>query len=276
MALILVSFGKLPSFGFMDIQGIVWFDVNGNGIRESGEPGINGVHVNFETTAFPAFFFGTTYNNGGVDGFYGITAVPPFLPIDCDTNGYLRVEISAGFVITAFHQGGNSSVDSDIHPETELSDLLLNSCPNVSFPTPDVVYQVDIGLTGSPGPLDFEGFLSPIGGADATGGSYNSPLRTFKLNSTIPVKFSISSSGSPVLTGVHTLQLIKWSSQTDSTPPIDATPTDAATTGDQFQLVGTQWHFNLDAQATGMSVGTWQIVATLSDDSEHFAWIQIK
>jgi hypothetical protein len=37
-----------------------------------------------------------------------------------------------------------------------------------------------------------------------------------------------------------------------------------------------QWHFNLDTTATGMSVGKWQIIAVLSDGSQHSAWIQIK
>jgi hypothetical protein len=102
------------------------------------------------------------------------------------------------------------------------------------------------------------------------------PLRTFKLESTIPVKFTATCGGSPVLTGVHTLQAVKWSSQTDSDPAIDATPSDAATTGNQFRLVGDEWHFNLDTKATGMSIGRWQLIATLSDGSQHSVWVQIK
>ena len=125
-------------------------------------------------------------------------------------------------------------------------------------------------------PLGFAGFLAPIGGADATGGSFADPLRTFKLKSTIPVKFTASCGGSPALTGLHTLQAIKWSSQTDSDPAIDATPTDAATIGNQFRLVGSEWHFNLDTKATGLSAGIWQLIATLSDGSQHTVWIQLK
>src|SRR5205814_1657126 len=41
----------------------------------------------------------------------------------------------------------------------------------------------------------FTGFVSPIGGADTTGGSFASPLRTFKMGSTIPVKFTASCGG---------------------------------------------------------------------------------
>ncbi len=124
--------------------------------------------------------------------------------------------------------------------------------------------------------LVFTGFLAPISGADATGGSFASPLRTFKMNSTIPVKFSATCNGSPAVTGIHTLQVIKYSDATTPGTPIDATPSDAATTGDQFRLTGTDWHFNLDTRATGMSKGIWLFVATLSDGSQHTAWIQIK
>src|SRR5262249_54469774 len=56
-------------------------------------------------------------------------------------------------------------------------------------------------------PFDFTGFLPPIGGADATGGSFASPLRAFKMNSTIPVKFTATCGGSPVVTDIQTLQV---------------------------------------------------------------------
>jgi hypothetical protein len=135
-------------------------------------------------------------------------------------------------------------------------------------------FTVTVDTTAST--YQFTGFLSPIGGADGTGGSFASPLRTFKLKSTIPVKFTAWCDGSAVLTGVHTLQAIKYSEATTADTPIDATPTDAATTGNQFRLTDDQWHFNLDTKATGMSTGIWLLRATLSDASQHSVWIQIK
>jgi hypothetical protein len=122
----------------------------------------------------------------------------------------------------------------------------------------------------------FDGFLPPIGGADATGGSFDKPVRTFKLGSTIPVKFKISCGGAAVKDGAHTLQVIKYNSETTAAEPIDATPTDAATTGNQFKLTGDEWHFNLDTKATGMTTGTWQLKATLGDGSTHLVWIALK
>ena len=76
---------------------------------------------------------------------------------------------------------------------------------------------------------------------------------------------------------MHTLQVIKYSNATDSDPAIDATPTDAATTGNQFRLTSAttgEWHFNLNT--TPLSVGRWKLVATLADGTVHQVWITIK
>jgi hypothetical protein len=136
--------------------------------------------------------------------------------------------------------------------------------------------QSSCSFTVTRATLSFTGFMEPIGGADSTGGSFANPLRTFKLKSTIPVKFTAACGGAAVVSGIHRLQLIKYSNQTTASDPIDATPTDAATTGDQFRLTGGQWQFNLDTKGTGMSIGIWLLRATLSDGSQHSAWIQIK
>ena len=125
-------------------------------------------------------------------------------------------------------------------------------------------------------PIQFTGFLSPLGGADATGGSFTSPLRTFKAGSTIPVKFSATLAGAPVTTGVHSLRAVKYSDDTTVGTPIDATPQDAATAGNQFRFADGNWQFNLDTKSTGITKGVWQLTATLSDGSQHTGWIQIK
>jgi hypothetical protein len=128
----------------------------------------------------------------------------------------------------------------------------------------------------------FNGFFAPIGGSVETlnGGSFADPVRSFKLGSTVPVKFAITSRngtacGAPVLTGIHTLQAIYYSSATDSDQAIDATPTDAATTGNQFRLTDSEWHFNLSTKG-GFRAGTWILQATLQDGSIHTVWITIK
>jgi hypothetical protein len=121
----------------------------------------------------------------------------------------------------------------------------------------------------------YEGFYSPIAGY---GGSYNNTVKTFKLGSTVPVKFSAwwLGSGAPLTTGIHTLQAIKYSNATDSDTPIDATPSDAATIGNQFRLTDGQWHFNLSTKGNGFSAGTWLLIATLKDGTKHSVWITLK
>ena len=128
----------------------------------------------------------------------------------------------------------------------------------------------------------FNGFLSPIGGSVETlnGGSFADPVRAFKLGSTIPVKFALNSwngtaCGNAVTTGIHTLQAVKYNNAVDSETPIDASPTDAATTGNLFRLTDSQWHFNLSTKA-GFSQGTWLLKATLQDGSIHTVWVTIK
>jgi hypothetical protein len=102
-------------------------------------------------------------------------------------------------------------------------------------------------------------------------------VRAFKLNSTIPVKFTAICNGVPLTTGVHTLQATKYSNATDGDTAIDATPTDAATAGNQFRLDGTEWHFNMSTKALGGNAqGTYLLKATLFDGSSYSVWISIK
>jgi hypothetical protein len=154
--------------------------------------------------------------------------------------------------------------------------VTLGSNPNYNVTKTDGTLTITTGYC-------FTGFLSPIGGSVETlnGGSFADPLRAFKLGSTIPVKFAIATwngttCGAPVITGIHILQAAKYGTATDSDPPIDATPTDAATTGNQFRLTDSQWHFNLSTKGGGFSQGTWLLTATLQDGSIHTVWISIK
>lgn len=124
--------------------------------------------------------------------------------------------------------------------------------------------------------LGFAGFKPPLGGADASGGSFGNPLRAFKLNSAIPVKFAAACAGSRIVSGRHRLEVIPYTNPGTAGPAIAAVSKDAATTGDQFRLTGGEWHFNLDTRATGMRAGIWLLRATLSDGSQHSVWIQIK
>jgi len=156
-----------------------------------------------------------------------------------------------------------------------LGTLSAGSNYNTVLSATPVTFEIKTGYC-------FNGFFSPIGGSVETlnGGSFANPVRAFKLGSTIPVKFAISSwngttCGAPVTTGIHTLQAIYYSPALDPDPAIDASPTDAATTGNQFRLTDSEWHFNLSTKG-GFKAGTWLLKATLQDGSVHTVWITIK
>jgi hypothetical protein len=121
-------------------------------------------------------------------------------------------------------------------------------------------------------PYSFNGFLAPVGGEN---GQCGDTVRTFKVGSTIPFKFIITCDGSPVLTGVHTISVLKCSGGIDATDPVIALPTDAATTGNQFRLTDGQWHFNLSTK-TGYTQGSYKVTATLADGSSHYVYISLK
>ncbi|WP_395090406.1 PKD domain-containing protein [Armatimonas sp.] len=194
--------------------------------------------------------------------------------VSCCSSATLNGSASSdpdGDMLTYEWYEGTTLLSNAVSPTLALSAGIHNLTLTITDPSgassSDTV-QVTVEAFG------FDGFLSPINGADATGGSYASPLLTHKQGSAIPVKFRGSCCGNDVLSGVHTLQAIKYTSATASNPPINATSTDAATTGNQFRLTGSQWHFNLD---TGfLSKGTWKLVATLSDGSTHFVWVTLK
>jgi len=76
--------------------------------------------------------------------------------------------------------------------------------------------------------------------------------------------------------GVHTLQVVQRNDENTAGEPIDASPADAATEGNQFRWADDHWQYILDTQATNMGVGTWELRATLSDGSTHSVFIGLK
>src|SRR6185369_6419465 len=150
-----------------------------------------------------------------------------------------------------------------------------SKCENAVSPNYTFTY-VDGTVTVLTACSAFNGFLAPIGGAveNLSGGSFANPLRSFKLNSTIPVKFTAMCFGAPLTTGIQTLQAIKYSNSTTSDAAIDATPTDAATIGNQFRLTDGEWHYNLNTKGFGANgQGTWLLKATLFDGSTYSVWV---
>jgi len=114
-------------------------------------------------------------------------------------------------------------------------------------------------------PIAFDGFFSPIGGADATGGSCQLPLRSFKLGNVIPVKFDLLCNGTRFVGGTPTITIQSCTGNFFFTGP--------------FTLVNNEWHFNIDSSIIGTSggfAGVYKVTANLSDGSHHSAYIQYK
>ena len=114
-------------------------------------------------------------------------------------------------------------------------------------------------------PISFDGFYSPIGGADGTGGSCDAPLRIFKLGSNVAVKFDLACNGLPVTSGTPIMTILGCSNNFFFQGP--------------FQLVNNQWHFNIDSTVIGTGgnfAGVYRVTANLPDGSQHSAYIQYK
>ncbi len=203
--------------------------------------------------------------------------------ITCPAN--LSVGCSAERLATVSYPAPTVTDDCDAHPTVTCTPASGSASFAVGVTTVVCTAFDALGnrntcsFTVTRAAFGFAGFLPPIGGevSQGTGGSFAAPVRAFKLGSTIPVKFISTCGGSPIAAGIHTLQAAKYSSSVSSDPAINATPTDAATTGNQFRLtdaVSGEWHFNLDTKP--LSAGIWKLTATLSDGSMHEVWVTIK
>jgi hypothetical protein len=114
-------------------------------------------------------------------------------------------------------------------------------------------------------PITFDGFYSPIGGADNTGGSCQEPLRIFRLGNVVPVKFDLVCNGQPFIGGSPTITIQSCTGNFLFNGP--------------FTLVNNQWHFNIDSTiigTTGSFAGVYRVTANLPDGSHHSAYIQYK
>jgi hypothetical protein len=125
----------------------------------------------------------------------------------------------------------------------------------------------------------FDGFMSPIAGSNSgsnrsgAGGRVDAPLRTFKLNSTIPFKFAAFVSDSPLTTGVHTLSAQKYVNGVAVGGNALASLNGPA----RFSLTGQHWQYNLKTKDLGEGAeGTWLFEVTLFDGSKYSVWLAIR
>lgn len=112
IALIAIVFGSLQvaaaaTLGWHQ----VWYDVNGNGILDEGEPGAVGVTVELHTCD-GTLVSSTTSGPGGYYGFWDVPA----------GSYYEKVFAPSGYAFTLQNQGTNEEIDSDADPVTGETD----------------------------------------------------------------------------------------------------------------------------------------------------------
>ena len=96
----------------ISISGTVWNDENGNGVRDSGEPGVaNAVAVLFQSTDNVV---------GNADDAQVATAITDsqgryvFTGLTSAANYYVEIRTPVGFAFTTEHVGGDPTLDSDV------------------------------------------------------------------------------------------------------------------------------------------------------------------
>ncbi|MDR7049208.1 protocatechuate 3,4-dioxygenase beta subunit [Duganella sp. 3397] len=100
---------------------LVWEDVNGNGVQDTGEAGIDGVIVNLKDADGNIVASVTTHDGGQYDftvdpGTYSVAVAPP-----------------AGYVFAAASQGANGALDSDVGTNGQVSVVLAPGQNNLDI-----------------------------------------------------------------------------------------------------------------------------------------------
>jgi hypothetical protein len=191
---IIGSIYSTPGKCFGTIGDLVWNDLNGNGIQDAGEPGLNGVSVNLfdyqgnllQTVVTSA---GTTGSQLGYYQFSGVCAGTYTVQVDTTTlpknaNGQV------GFVLTTPNIGNNPAADSQTNPTT------------VTLSTTDTIDdKVDFGFVTSQGPIAW---------ATPATITYGTALNATQLNATTNVVGTFvytPSFGTVLAAGLQTLSV---------------------------------------------------------------------
>jgi hypothetical protein len=120
----------LISFG--DIAGRVFLDANGNGIKNTGEPGRNGVMVILYNEQDVEIDRRTTAIIGGQSGSYSFSSI-------IQGSYYIQFEVEDGFFATTPNIGSDDTIDSDV---TDANGPFTTDL----FVVPGELNHIDLGI----------------------------------------------------------------------------------------------------------------------------------
>jgi hypothetical protein len=126
-----------PAEPTYDLGDLVWYDINQDGQQDAGEPGVQGVVVQFydDPTCSSTYAYSRTTNMGGGYLFTDLTTSTVCLQF---------LEIPDGWQITLPDQGGDDSADSDADP-------LSARIENVDLQANDLDQDLGLYVDGSLG-----------------------------------------------------------------------------------------------------------------------------
>jgi uncharacterized repeat protein (TIGR01451 family) len=128
---------RIDSSGCGCIGNFVWFDSNGNGLQDAGEPGINGCTITLYTAGnvqvgAPVVSTFNVLGNPGYYSFCGLTA----------GSYYITVTPPAGMMLT-IQNNSNPVLNSDVNPNTMQSAVFNFNCQTNN--------DIDVGLVEDDG-----------------------------------------------------------------------------------------------------------------------------
>jgi len=118
------------------ISGFTWHDINGNGLQDLGEPGIEGIGIRLINEAESVI--AETFT--AADGTYS------FVDVEEGTYSLIMIPVEESIVLTIVDSGDDDSIDSDVLPQSNSSEFFEVGTDQEIFI--DAGFYVPVQLSG--------------------------------------------------------------------------------------------------------------------------------